>query len=52
MITPTISQDGSPERTKSISSDDDFENVPASDVYVDPVIVQLKSAKVFKTLNI
>lgn len=52
MITSTISREESPEKTKSVTSDDDIENVPARDVYVDPVIVQLKSAKVFKTSSI
>ncbi|XP_055305741.1 uncharacterized protein LOC129570229 isoform X2 [Sitodiplosis mosellana] len=49
-IAPTISQEESPEKTKSATSDDDIENLPVKDVYVDPVIDRLKKAKNVKEL--
>lgn len=46
--TVSQSQERSPEKTKSTTSDDDIENIPVKDIYIDPVIAKLKSAKVFK----
>ncbi|XP_031632397.1 uncharacterized protein LOC116346466 [Contarinia nasturtii] len=42
---PNKSQEDSPEKTKSITSEDDVENIQTRDIYMDPVIAKLKSAK-------
>lgn len=45
---PNESQEDSPEKTKSMTSEDDVDNVQTRDISVDPVIAKLKSAKVNK----